>query len=297
MRAHLLLAHSAQALAQPESRVYLLVVPAKPLLGACPGVAGWAPAAGGSPVAALPSFITSLNCCPVTEPSPPDILCYRALLPPHLPTCPPTHLPLLVRPLLAEWVPFIGCFSPSGRPRLSPLSSTWPSSSSSAPDTVQLQVSPITGSVPTPSFVLSPPEASARARHDFPSSVSAERILSLQVAPPPPVWALTYHSQLPVSRGPPNGLPPAFLAAPLASLPSHFCPSGTFLIQGPVPSLVSVFQSPKALPSFSPAGPDFGPLFLLSCPPHGFYFLFQSPALSTEHAPSAILWAPQVQRI
>lgn len=42
--AHLLLAHSAQSLplAQPESRLYLLAaaVPAEPLLGAFPGMAG-----------------------------------------------------------------------------------------------------------------------------------------------------------------------------------------------------------------------------------------------------------------
>jgi len=102
--AHLLLARSAQSLplAQPESRLYLLAaVPAEPLLGAFPGMAGWAPAAEGNPVVAGPSFTTS------------------PLLPKSYPTTlPPLHPPIHSFSLASVSSPGMHCTS--SHPRLIP---------------------------------------------------------------------------------------------------------------------------------------------------------------------------------
>lgn len=125
--AHLLLARSAQSLplAQPESRLYLLAaVPAEPLLGAFPGMAGWASAAGGNPMVAGPSFTTSLGLHPLTHllcsQSPSPLLClFHTRL--------STHFPLLVFllwacqalvvPLTQGWFP--ACVFLSSSPHLS----------------------------------------------------------------------------------------------------------------------------------------------------------------------------------
>lgn len=99
--AHLLLARSAQSLPleQPESRLYLLAaVPAEPLLGTFPGMAGWAPAAGGNPMVAVPSFTTSLSFHPILTLLAPKVLShYFASSSPAL----LTHLPFVVLPLWA----------------------------------------------------------------------------------------------------------------------------------------------------------------------------------------------------
>lgn len=96
MIAHLLLAHSAQSVppAQPDSRLCLLTVPAKPLLGSRPGrlLLEAVPAV-------WPSFTTSVDfrlSLPLTSQCPPHLLTS------HLPLLPPPPLGL-PRALLSSY--------------------------------------------------------------------------------------------------------------------------------------------------------------------------------------------------
>lgn len=84
--AHLLLPCAARSPAQPGSRLYLPMVPAKPFIGFCPWVASWAPAAGGSPWLHCHTCSAASASALSLTPSPPDILFCLHCLPPYLPT-------------------------------------------------------------------------------------------------------------------------------------------------------------------------------------------------------------------
>ena len=100
MMAHLLLARSAQSLslAQPESTLSLLTMPARPLLGSCPGHLLLEESQ--LRCQALPPASTS----PSLTPSPPSALS-AACPPPNLPRASGSHFPSLPLPPLGGPMP------------------------------------------------------------------------------------------------------------------------------------------------------------------------------------------------
>lgn len=164
MMAHLLLAHSPQSLplAQPDSRLYLLPVSAKPLLGSCPGhllLEGI--------LACMAQLLHQPRLPPVTHPR----TSQRPALPaaystlslatgssPRPATCPSSLLPM-TSPLPAPSSPSQHTSS-SDLLCLSPLPLAWPSSGSFPQHIIQLRISLIFENKQNSSLILSPPKAS-----------------------------------------------------------------------------------------------------------------------------------------